>query len=62
LILREILVLIACLLATTASAQAFFVDGGFWDIANSNIAGLDNTKTQPTREEWGTVLILRVPL
>ena len=34
----------------------------FWYIANSNIAGFDHSTSTPTREEWGTVLILRVPL
>lgn len=38
------------------------VDGEFWYIANSNIAGFNHAEQTPTREEWGTVLILRVPL
>lgn len=93
---RAALVLIACLVATTASAQtlvedyfrgmeapetanheaclaracantsrpeqAFVVGGEVCYIAHSKIAGFDHEKTQPTREEWGTVPILRVPL
>ena len=38
------------------------VDGEFWYIANSNIAGFNYAEQTPTRDEWGTVLILRVPL
>ena len=34
----------------------------FWYIANSNIAGFNHAETTPTREAWGTVLILRVQL
>jgi hypothetical protein len=38
------------------------VDDELWYIANSNIAGFNHAEQIPTREEWGTVLILRVPL
>ena len=38
------------------------VDGEFWYIADSHIAGFDHSAPPPDFEVWGTVLILRVPL